>query len=394
MVVHKKVIKNQKYEKYWQLTLAVSDFWGDNFIRPLRLIIEHIDKYDLANKTKEELMHGNFFNQEVSHAKDLQEKFAKTFKKYNKDGASNRKLINTYIKLGFIKPYLQGYAKEAKEYIKPNNSEEKLRSLFSDIVYQNASFNSSQTKDDTDTNQVKFIIKTLLNRKSKRLTNIELMGLMNIDITPKKNLATEKDIQQNLAWAQSINFKDRKYNQIRYTTDLIGNKMNLFKSVTKDGIKYIALADNAQDYLPKENKEKTRDTYRFSNMKKAVFEESIKVYGKKICWLTKRNTTGLVVSHLVPSAEAIGNYDYDTAYDPNNALLLAPGDPDQFIDKHKITINPCTGAIIYGSSVKANNDYFIKEASENNYKIDSALLTSERKQYIKLHNKRFKELNK
>ena len=32
-LVHKKVIKDQKYEDYWKLTLGTSDFYGNQFIR-------------------------------------------------------------------------------------------------------------------------------------------------------------------------------------------------------------------------------------------------------------------------------------------------------------------------------------------------------------------------
>ena len=45
-LVHKKVIKDQKYEDYWKLTLGTSDFYGNQFIRTLEIIINHIDQYD------------------------------------------------------------------------------------------------------------------------------------------------------------------------------------------------------------------------------------------------------------------------------------------------------------------------------------------------------------
>ena len=39
--------KNQKYEKYWSTTMALTDFSGQQFIRTLAMIVEHIDKYKL-----------------------------------------------------------------------------------------------------------------------------------------------------------------------------------------------------------------------------------------------------------------------------------------------------------------------------------------------------------
>ena len=64
---HKKVIRNQKYEEYWKITLGTSDIFGNQFIRTLALIVDHIDKYDLANKTVDELKKGKTLNQEVTH---------------------------------------------------------------------------------------------------------------------------------------------------------------------------------------------------------------------------------------------------------------------------------------------------------------------------------------
>ena len=49
----KKVIKNQKYEKYWKLTLEYTDFNGKSFNETLSLIVKYIDKYN-GNISKNE----------------------------------------------------------------------------------------------------------------------------------------------------------------------------------------------------------------------------------------------------------------------------------------------------------------------------------------------------
>ena len=191
---HKKVIRNQKYEEYWKITLGTSDIFGNQFIRTLALIVDHIDKYDLANKTVDELKKGKTLNQEVTHSKDREAKIKSIYENDDSTGASTRKQINQYIKLGFVKPYLQGYHSAAKEYIKPGQSEETLQRLFSDTVYQYASFNSNRTKADPF-NQIKFLVQTILNRKNKCLTADELIGLMNDKQILSQKYAREKDIQ-------------------------------------------------------------------------------------------------------------------------------------------------------------------------------------------------------
>ena len=391
-MAHKKVIHNQKYENYWKITLGTTDIFGNQFIRTLEMIVNHIDKYGLSKKTIDELVtnpesNKKKFNQKVTHAKELQEKIRAIYQNDDPTGASTRKQINQYIKLGFIKPYLQGYRPAAKEYIKPNQSNENLQRLFSDTVYQYAAFNSSQTTD-SKFNQVKFLVQTILNRKEKKLTANELIGLMTDTRVLGQSYAKEKDIQADAKWAESIDFNKRKYNQIGYIRNVL-SKLSLFNVVGK---KYsemeIRLVDQANKYIPEPGNTK-RDSYRFGLMKKAVFEESERLYGKDVCWLTKKESMGLVVSHIYASAEALRNYDNDAAYDPNNALLLLPGNPDQFFDKCKMTFDQ-NGYPIFNDNDQSS---FVSEVTKNQYRIDKAIMNPERCKYMRIHNKWFEEKN-
>ncbi len=392
-LVHKKVIKNQKYEDYWKLTLGTSDFYGNQFIRTLEIIINHIDQYDLGNKTEDELVirsktgKNNRLNQNVTHSKDLENKIKEIYQNDDSSGATTRKQINQYIKLGFIKPYFQGYVPAAKEYIKPGQDKETLKRLFSDTVYTYASFNSSQTNKD-QFNQIKFLVQTILNRNSKKLNALELIGLINDYRILTQTYAKEKDIENDTRWAKSISFEARKYNQIRYLWNIL-SKMALFEvRGRKMDEREVILAENANELFPEPGSTK-RDSYRFGLMKKAVYEESIKTYGKKICWFTKKETMGLVVSHLYASADALRNYDTDAAYDPENALLLAPGNPDQYVDKYKMTFDS-NGQPIFAKDADPN---FINEAKINGYHIDKKIMTSERRKYMQKHNAKFKIRN-
>lgn len=397
----KKIIENQIYEEYWKSTLALTNFNGEQFRRTLQIVIEHIDKYKLYSYKSEDLIldltkDNKHFNQEISHAKELEKLVFKIFPNRSKDGSSTRKQINTLVKLGFIKPYLNGYVPAAKEYIKSNIDKDERKRIFSDIVYQYASFNSSQTTDDTQNNQIKFIVNTLLNKSDKKLTMDEFIGLMQMDIG-KMSYATDKDILHNKNWAEHINFYDRKYNQVDHLK-LTLQKMNLFKvgnTGKKVGEKnrnefFICLIDNASEFIPEKGNTK-RDSYRFANMRKAVIEETIKIYGEKVSWFSKEKSEGMVVSHIYESAIALENYDLDSAYDPNNALYLKPGNEDQYFDKHKMTFNS-DGIPIFSKQV---DDSFIQKCREKSFRIDKKLLNQERANYIlNYHNIKFKENNK
>jgi len=384
----KRVITEQNYEDYWKVTLANTAFFDDQFIRTLDIIIKHIDEHDLSNKPVTDLIKnpnvkGKSVNEGVVKYKELQEKIKFVYSNDDKSGASTRKQINQYIKLGFIKPFLKGYVPAAKEYVKANKSIAERKRLFSDTVYEYASLNSAVTNDDTKSNQVKFIVKTLLNRKLGKLNMMELIGIMQLNIN-EKDYAKENEIISNQNWAITIEFAQRKYNQISHLRAILRN-LELFETVGRNAQDYnIALVQNAKDYLPQYGDTK-RDTYRFSLMKKAVINESKEVYGKPICWFSKHPSQGLVVSHIYASHKALKNWDIDEAYDPNNAFLLKPGDIDGYFDKYKMTINE-KGFPVFSEQVRSD---FIEEAKENNYKIDDIILNEKRKYYLKIHNKEF-----
>ena len=385
----KKVVKDQQYEKYWSITLAFTDFFGDNgqFRKVLKMIIDHIDYYKLDEKEVSDLVVNmnskrKKLNQSVTHSHELEEKVSDVFVNDDKTNATTRKKLNTFIKLGFIKPFYNGYNDGVKEFLKDSTSLNDRKRLFSEIVYKYSSFNSSQTVDDLKNNQIKFLFNTILNRKSKSISLKELIGLMQIDIS-KKPYANERDILHNQRYSSYTRFKDRKYNQISYLRSII-NAMNFFELGKKNGEEIICLQEDAAELLPEQGNTK-RDPYRFMLMKKAIYEETERIYKKRISWFSKSESEGLVVSHIYSSAEALRNYDNDTAYDPNNSLLLKPGDEDQYFDKHKMTFDD-KGNPIFSNKVRED---FITESNLNSYKIDSIILNDKRREYLKKHRENF-----
>lgn len=387
----KRRIEVQKYEEYWKLTLALTDFYGPQFRRTLKIIIDHIEYYQLnkiswRDKVKNPKSRKKNFKEEVVHYDELVSKIKSVFPNDDESGASTRKQINTFIKLGFVKPFFDGYAPGARKFANESTSDEDLKRILSDTLYEYASFNSSAVNDDTEFNQVKFVVQTLLHRETKQLTIEEIIGLSLLH-SPDKRYATEKEILNNKSWANYIEFSQRKYNQINYIKNVLC-ELEFFDYRGKGDDFVLYLTQDAHLFLP-ENKDTERDQYRFSLMKKAVHLESERLYGDEVDWLTKEKQMGMVVSHIYPSAEALSNYDVDSAYDPNNALLLAPGDNDQYFDKHYITFDS-KGTVVFGDGVRLD---YIKKITENNYKLDSVILNEERKRYLKQHNEKFRKKN-
>lgn len=379
----KLVVSDQKYEEYWKLTLSQTNFDSPQFIRSLKLVIDHIDKYDLSNKKFKDLVKDvnskkYKFNNNVVHNDELAQTLRSVFRNDDSSGATTRKQLNTLIKLGFIKPFYQGYPSGSKEYITANPVERKR--IFSDILYKYSSFNSSQTFDDSNNNQIQFLINTLLNKKNKKLSESEIIGLMNID-THNKSYATEKEINQNSVYSSIIGFEKRKYNQIRYIGNIL-KKMN-FISFNKDPLEFFLTKDSGE--LIEIQGPTKRDPYRFGLMKKALYDESLLIYKKKVSWLSKKEGAAYVVSHIRDSADALKNWDYDAAYNPNNAILLLQGDEDTYFDKKRMTFNK-QGQPVFGNSVLDN---FINDCESNNYHLDNSIYNDERKAFMKWHNQQF-----
>lgn len=399
--IKKTVVVNQKYEKYWSITLGMTDFFKQDgqSMRILQMIVDHIDKYELYNYSDSELIRDfnskrKRLNQEVTHAKELEQLVFSVFPNNDRSGATTRKQLNQFIKLGFIQPYYRGYPEQTKKFLSAETSLEEKKRLFSEIVYRYATLNSSQTNDETADNQIKYLVNTLINRESKMLNLRELIGLMLSDLT-EKGYADEKDIMTNSNWAEYISFSNRKYNQIGYLKKVI-NSMNLFEmyetneyiqlgALKKKNI-IVCLRQNAKELIPERGDTK-RDSYRFMLMKKAVIDETIKCYGKKVSWFSKEESKGLVVSHIYASADALKNWDIDEAYDPNNALYLKPGDEDQYFDKYDLTFDS-NGKPYFSSAVRKS---YIDEVVKKGYHLDKKILNPNRVNYLTTyHNKKFK----
>ena len=356
----KRSVKNQKYESYWQLTLEYSDIFGEQFNNVLQIMVDFIDTHKLYENelTKEQ------FN-------TLQNVVNAIYPKV--DMASTRKSLNQFVKLGFIEPYLKGYHKLTKQFIKETDREKK-QGIFSRIVYENSKFNSAVTKIN-NIRQVNFLIKTLA--YSGPLNEEDLCALISLkDISNiGKGFLTREELETQKRFVSTTGFDDRKYNQKSY---LYGIAKRLTGVFCRNRILSLD-----SDNLPDAEELKSRDPYLHSLYKKALKDETLAIFGKIVCNFEQIEHTSYVASHIKPFHESTP----DEQYNVNNGLLLSRN-IDILFDKFDLTFDE-NGNPIWGNRVS-------KELKEkyNNYKIDIRLLNPERLKFLKIHNNKFYEKNK
>ena len=153
--------KDQQYDEYWKLTVEYTDIFGAQFNNTLKVIVKYID--DSIEKI-------NDINIEKYNDRDKDErlKFKELYEDlqniiftiYPKaDLGSTRKSINQFVKLGFVNPYLKGYHKLTKKFLNTSSSDKEMKqSIFSEIFYDSASFNSSITNDNRDKKEINFLL--------------------------------------------------------------------------------------------------------------------------------------------------------------------------------------------------------------------------------------------
>ena len=363
--IPKKVITDQQYDSYWKLTVEYTDIYDSRFNNTLKMIVKFIDDNNLVNETYD-----------MKHYKKLQDIIYSVYPKADK--ASVRKSINQFIKLGFIKPYLRGYHNLTKKFLNTTDTELK-KSIFSTIFYENASFSSSVTTDATDTKETNFLLKTLTYHPDKILKKEDIIGLM---VTPSintitKGYLTQDELEEQYNYSKAINFEDKKYNQISYLFNFL-NLMPNIKADKNTGITFIDPNDVEIDTK--------RDPILYGIYKNDLKNESKNVFGKVVCYLTKKEYKGLVCSHIKDSAVCLSEGKLDEAYDYNNGLLLSQN-IDAYFDKYDISFNDDGNILINNYEIMDSDIMY--ELSQ--YKLDDKLLTPERLSYLEWHRNQFKK---
>ncbi|OCM00491.1 hypothetical protein AAX29_00495 [Aliarcobacter thereius] len=346
----------QTYEKYWSLTNAFTDYNGVGFLNTLEICINFIDKNS----------HLKFSENLYINLQDI------LVSKLNINHISVRKSINQLVKMGFINSFLNIYPIESKQYLEAKTNK-KRATLLSQIVYKYSSLNSSVTEKNNE-HQLNFLIQTLVENGS--LTKEEIIALMLVDI---KNHPTQflnkSELDYYIKQAISINFINRKYNQIRYL-------LNLLRKL--DGLKFVGdvlyFEEDAKRIFGSDFddiKTRKRDPYLHSIYKNQLQEESLDKFNSSEpkCMLEELSYPVLIASHIKPFRCS----DDFEAYDPNNGLLLSRT-IDSLFDLNYITFDGY-GNIVFSQKLSSDVVNFWKD-----YKLNPILLNSERLKYLEYHN--------
>lgn len=340
--------ENQIYEDYWTITLSYTDIYGDKFNNSLKMILDFIDFFNITPDTFSSELYGK-----------LQQKLNSV---YHLNKISIRKIINQFVRLGFVNCKLAGYHPDARKFLKAKTNEEK-RIIFSKIIYQNASFKRDVTSDSND-KEINFLLKTLA--YSGPLTIDDRVALMLTNISQiKKDFLTRDELEEKKRYAEVIDFKERKYNQIDHFTNLLSKLSDVYL----DSNKTLYLTE---DDIPDDIEElEKRDPYLHRLYKSNLKEESVQLFNKEICYLEKLDYPSLVASHIKPFKKSQPNEQYDK----NNGLLLSRG-MDALFDKGYISFNN-DGSIILSNRLSDDVKNHLK-----NYSLDPIVLNKKRLQYL------------
>ena len=377
----KRAKQNQQYDEYWKLTVEYTDIFGAPFNNTLKVIVKFIDdniekinnidieKYKSKNK------------EEKSKFQDLYGELQSIiFTIYHKeDFGSIRKSINQFVKLGFISPYLKGYHKLTKKFLNISSSDKEMKkSVFSEIFYDNASFNSSITNNNTNKKEINFLLKTLMYHPDKVLSKQDIIALMVTDLSSfSKGYLTADELKEQYNYSKAIDFEENKYNQIAYMFTFL----NLMPDLTAHKDKGVAFAE---DGLVLSDIDTTRDPYMHALYRNNLKLESKRVYNDIVCYVEKIPYKGLVASHIKPCHVCLEELNTTEAYDYNNGLLIQQN-IDAYFDKFDLSFND-DGTMLIASNVDKNiAEKYCK------YTLDKELLTPERLKYLSYHRNRFFE---
>lgn len=358
--VSKKSVENQKYEEYWKLTLEYTDFKSDSFNKTLDLIVKYIDKY----------------NGKITSAEYREMQDALNVITPKSDKGSIRKAINQFLKLGFINNGMKSYHKKTKEFLKEKDISRKKR-IYSEILYDNASFNRSFTRNSVK-RELNFLIKTL--EYCGSLSKNNLLALMYQDIDEYKDGYVDLDTLERItSEVLADNVNKRKYNQVGYLFNLCKNVLsgvylNKYGNITLDK------DDQIEDFI----KKRGRDPYKQRLYKYDLYRECMEKNNKVACYFENISYPVLIASYIKPYHLCNESEQFDV----NNGLLLSKN-IDQLFDQGWISFND-DGTVL----CSINLDEKLKEMLKS-HSIDLKYLDSKKRlDYLKYHREHIFDKNK
>lgn len=353
--------ENQIYEEYWKYTAAWTDTNGEKFITCLRTCVDFFDRYGAGEYSEENYER---LQSEVTRAIGFSG---------NGADASARKGINQMVKLGFLKPYLQGYNDEAKQYVEAK-TDRRRTNLLSKAVYNHSNFQNSISDPEQGTaKQIQFLLKTL--EEVGALDKRGLISLMTVDINDYgRGYLTKEELKGLYDQAMDNDFIERKYNQLGHLLNLLGRLDDL---CAHDGVIYFK-TDADRLFSDSVQRRAVRDPYLQRVYKSELEEETRTHYECETpkCMLDGLSHPVLIASHIKPYGHC-GEGSEDR-FDLNNGLLLNKAF-DSLFDLGYMTFSD-EGTII--PSEKLDKD--LKD-SLSGFRLHKNFMTPERSEFMAYH---------
>ena len=344
----KKRIKNQKYEEYWALTLEYKKFDDNKFNLTLKTIIDFIDENPIITSTEYKKLQ-NILN--ILTPK--------------KNMASIRKAINQFLKLGFINNKMESYHIKTRQFLTEKDISRKKR-IYSEIMYDNASFNRSFTKE-TNEKEIDFLVKTIEYCGSISKDNLLALIYQNINNYPKGYI--ELDELENITKVILEEKADeRKYNQRNFLWDICRDILTGIY-INKEGRLTLEKYDSIEEKI-----KKGRDSYKQRLYKYDLYKESIDSNKEVVCYYENKSYPVLIASHIKPYIKC----EEDEKFDADNGLLLSKN-IDNLFDNGWITFDD-DGTVLCSD----NLDIRIKSELQKQ-KLDKKYLNEKRLKYLKYH---------
>ena len=452
--------KEKIYDEYMPFTLEVEGYeYIDNY---LGIVVDYLDshKEELSRIAEKFYSVNPYFksvenrmefldisDEEYSEMRDIQKKYYQELQELlitdrdakNKDGVSDRKGVNTFIKYGFVRPLMAGYVEEAIRYLNATSQEEK-ECIIGQVFYTYGSTFTSYTQnysfiDGNRFEDIKFIFRTLYASEKKYLSKQDMCGIMitvpnslstvlndrNLELIKKGYLSDKEMVEQynisqyiNLLKTKAIKngirlfeknlndiiqtgiikeypfevkrFESRKYNQIGYMRRTLAKYPGL---MSKGSGLYISVLYSEHVEYEKEM-DKKRDSVKHRIYKNFLLKESQTIYSRIVCYADKLPWKALVASHIWAYNECRDSGNEELAFDLNNGLLLSPN-IDAYFDKNNISFDE-NGKIL----ITANKEIVPDEIRDKikNYVLDAAIMNEGRKKYLKIHREKFWENEK
>jgi len=340
----------QVYEDYWKSTFGLTNIYSENFNKILKLIVNFIDTAKDKIYSEEKYV-------------ELQKNI---YKIYPKNETSIRKVINTYVKLGFINSRLKSYHNETPLFLIEKDKTKK-KTIFSKIVYSNASFDRS-VKNISSKKEINFLLKTL--NEVKKMSKSDLLALMTIDIAKfPKGYLTQEELGKAKNYVKAIGFANRKYNQVEHLWLVLKRLDDLVVDQ-----KYVYLEKDTVSVISDTKDEEKRDHYLQRLYKNQLKEESKELFGVIQCMLEKLDYPSLVASHIKPFRHCLNEEEYDG----NNGLLLSQN-MDFLFDRGYISFKD-DGKIMLSKRLTDKLRNYLEKFS-----LDSRLMSDNRKGYLGYH---------